>query len=108
IESSNRRQSQPFDLNSPTGEREFIISPAWAAALLQKRGARTPNERFLTYKKPFDWMTDEAFQNLQYLAIYFDWFSEPFDRMVKEVQEVKWRPFCEGDTENCVLPPPLE
>ena len=40
--------------------------------------------------------------------MFFDWFADPFDRMVKEVQEVKWRPFCEGDTENCTFPPPLE
>ncbi|CAF1032650.1 unnamed protein product [Adineta ricciae] len=109
IESFNRRQNQQFDSNLPSGEREFIVSPAWAATLLQKRSARASNEhRFLSYKKPFDWMTDEAFQNLQYLAMFFDWFADPFDRMVKEVQEVKWRPFCEGDTENCIFPPPLE
>jgi len=53
-------------LSIPTGEREFIISPSWAVSLLQKRGARSHTEhRFWSYKKPFDWMTDEAYQNLQ-------------------------------------------
>ncbi|CAF0936921.1 unnamed protein product [Rotaria sordida] len=109
IESFNRRQNQQLDLNIPTGEREFIISPTWAIALLQKRGARLPNEhRFWSYKKPFDWMTDEAYQNLQYLAIFFDWFSDGFERMGKEGQEAKWRPLCEGETENYPLPSPLE
>ncbi|CAF3351101.1 unnamed protein product [Rotaria sp. Silwood1] len=109
IESFNRRQNQQLDSNIPTGEREFIISPTWAIALLQKRGARLPNEhRFWSYKKPFDWMTDEAYQNLQYLAIFFDWFSDGFERMGKEGQEAKWRPLCEGETENYPLPAPLE
>ncbi|UJR24993.1 hypothetical protein I4U23_006354 [Adineta vaga] len=97
IEAFNRRQNQQIEMNVPSGEREFIVSPH-----------ESNEHRFLLYKKPFDWMTDEAFQNLQYLAMIFDWFADPFDRMVKEVQEVKWRPFCEGDTENCTFPPPLE
>ncbi|CAF3476774.1 unnamed protein product [Rotaria socialis] len=109
IESFNRRQNQQVDTSVPTGEREFIISPSWAISLLQKRGARVPNEhRFWSYKKPFDWMTDEAYLNLQYLAIYFDWFSDGFERMGKEGQEAKWRPLCEGETENYPLPSPLE
>jgi hypothetical protein len=28
--------------------------------------------------------------------------------MVKEAQELKWRPFYEGDTEHCPLPSPLD
>jgi dynein heavy chain, axonemal len=42
------------------------------------------------------------------LAIFFDWFADGFERMAKEGQEAKWRPLCEGETENYSLPAPLE
>jgi dynein heavy chain, axonemal len=42
------------------------------------------------------------------LGIFFDWFVDGFERLSKEGQEAKWRPLCEGETENYPLPTPLE
>ena len=53
--------------------------------------------KFTQAKKPFDWMTDEQFSNLQMLAVHYDWFQDMFDRMPKDGRETQWRNLCESD-----------
>ena len=48
------------------GEREFIISPAYGALVVQIVNNKPVNEsKYWQYKKPYDWMSDETFMNLQ-------------------------------------------
>jgi hypothetical protein len=49
-----------------TGEREFIISPIYGATIIQTLTNKQMTEhKCWAAKKPFDWMTDEQFLNLQ-------------------------------------------
>ena len=59
--------------------------------------AQPADSRFATAKKPFDWMTDDQFNNLQILAVHFEWFQEAFDRMPKDGRETQWRNLCESE-----------
>ena len=48
------------------GEREFIISPLYGAMLMQATTNKQMTEhKYWANKKPFDWMLDEQFLNLQ-------------------------------------------
>ena len=48
------------------GEREFVVSPNYGAMYLQTLTSKQFTEhKFWAYKKPFDWMLDEQFLNLQ-------------------------------------------
>lgn len=86
------------------GEREFIIAPQFGAATVTahlasiERPSRSPDQRFAQSKKPFDWMLDEQFANLQLLASNFEWFQEMFDRMPRDGRETQWRNLVENDT----------
>ena len=43
------------------------------------------------------------------MAIYFNWFSEPFDRMSRDGRETQWRSLCETEApENTALPDKLD
>lgn len=92
------------------GEREFIISPVYGAYFMQAvTGKQITDSKHWSTKKPFDWMSDEQFLNLQYLAISQSWFSDPFDRMGRDGRETQWRALCEQDIpENAVLPDKLD
>lgn len=81
------------------GEREFIISPNYAAMVMSALGiAQSPDSKIAMAKKPFDWMTDDQFHNLQILASHFEWFQDMFDRMPKDGREMQWRNLCENDS----------
>ena len=93
------------------GEREFIISPAYGAQLVQAINNNKPmsEHRYWQTKKTFDWMTDEQFLHLQYLAISHAWFSDAFDRMARDGRESSWRNLCEAESpENMTLPDKLD
>ncbi len=48
------------------GEREFIISPTYGANIMQAiTNKQMVDHKYWTTKKPFDWMLDEQFLNLQ-------------------------------------------
>ena len=48
------------------GEREFIISPIYGANLMQTiTNKQMIDHKYWSTKKPFDWMLDEQFLNLQ-------------------------------------------
>lgn len=54
--------------NVGLGEREFIISPNLSSAVMSATTAsQSLDSSVPQYKKPFDWMTDEQFHNLQVL-----------------------------------------
>lgn len=59
------------------GEREFLISPDYSSVVMLSLGHIQPNQenKIAQTKKPFDWMTDDQFHNLQVLATHFDWFQ---------------------------------
>ncbi|XP_067674368.1 uncharacterized protein [Haliotis asinina] len=92
------------------GEREFVISPNYSSVVMSSLGyTQDTNSRIVTSKKPFDWMTDEQFHNLQVLATHFEWFQEMFDRMPKDGRETQWRNLCESDIpENVALPDKMD
>ncbi|XP_033113255.1 dynein heavy chain 5, axonemal-like isoform X2 [Anneissia japonica] len=92
--------------NIGPGEREFIVSPQLGAAVMSSIGKVAPPDHKVTQaKKPFDWMSDDQFQNLQLMAMHFDWFQEMFDRMSKDGRETQWRTLGEHETpENYPLP----
>jgi dynein heavy chain len=49
-----------------SGEKEFIISPLFGAMVIQTLTNKNMTEhKHWTAKKPFDWMSDEQFVNLQ-------------------------------------------
>ena len=65
------------------GEREFLISPSLGSITMTALGlAQLSDSRFVTAKKPFDWMLDEQYGHLQILATHYEWFQEMFDRSV--------------------------
>ena len=67
--------------NVGPGEREFLISPALGSVTMTALGYTQPSDsRFVTTKKPFDWMLDDAYHHLQILATHYEWFQEMFDR----------------------------
>ncbi|ESO89151.1 hypothetical protein LOTGIDRAFT_229063 [Lottia gigantea] len=85
------------------GEREFIISPNFGSVVMSAFTAgHSVDSKVLQAKKPFDWMTDDQFHNLQVLASHFDWFQEMFDRMPKDGRETQWRNLCESDNPETV------
>lgn len=48
------------------GEKEFIISPLFGAMVIQTLTNKNMTEhKHWSAKKPFDWMSDEQFLNLQ-------------------------------------------
>ena len=80
------------------GEREFLISPALGSVTMVSVGKmHPPDSKFLAVKKPFDWMSDESFNNLQILAVHYEWFQEMFERMSRDGRETQWRNLCEND-----------
>ncbi|OWF37572.1 Dynein heavy chain 5, axonemal [Mizuhopecten yessoensis] len=92
------------------GEREFLISPNYSMVVMTTLGlGQSPDSKIVQAKKPFDWMTEEQFHNLQILAMYFEWFQEMFDRMPKDGRETQWRTLCESDLpENVALPDKMD
>lgn len=42
-------------------------------------------------------MTEDQFNNLQILAIHYDWFQDMFDRMHRDGRETQWRSLCENE-----------
>lgn len=59
-----------------TGEREFLISPVLGSVTMTAAGyLQPPDSRFATAKKPFDWMTEDQFNNLQVMALHYEWFQ---------------------------------
>ena len=91
------------------GEREFIISPSLGSVTMTSIGSQATDAKFVQAKKPFDWMTDDQFNNLQILAIHYEWFQEMFDRMPKDGRETQWRALCESEQpENQPLPDKMD
>lgn len=92
------------------GEREFMISPLYGASMIQGiTNKQMTDHKHWQAKKPFDWMSEEQFQNLQYLAVSHSWFSDPFDRMARDGWETQWRSLCESETpETVALPDKLD
>ena len=92
------------------GEREFVISPLYGSYFIQTvTNKQISDSKLWSNKKPFDWMTEEQFLNLQYLAISQTWFAEPFERMGRDGRETQWRTLCEQDVpENGILPDKLD
>lgn len=57
------------------------MSPQFGAMTITAHSpSKVVDRRVTDAKKPFDWMTDDQFHNLQLLAQNFDWFVEMFDR----------------------------
>ncbi|XP_071954985.1 uncharacterized protein [Antedon mediterranea] len=92
------------------GEREFIISPQFGAAVMSSIGkVVAPDHKIALSKKPFDWMSDNQFQNLQLMAMHFEWFQDMFDRMSKDGRETQWRTLGEHETpESYSLPEKMD
>ena len=92
------------------GEREYLISPSLGSVTMTALGYTQPaDSKFVTAKKPFDWMTDDQFHNLQILAIHYEWFQDMFDRTPRDGRETQWRNLCESDTpETVVLPDKMD
>lgn len=69
--------------NVGIGEREFLVSPSLGSITMTAVGFTQPaDSRFVTAKKPFDWMLDDQYGHLQILATHYEWFQEMFDRFV--------------------------
>jgi dynein heavy chain len=50
------------------GEKEYIISPSYGAAVMQSiSGKQMTEHKYWQNKKPFDWMNEDQFSNLQVL-----------------------------------------
>ncbi|KAK6187606.1 hypothetical protein SNE40_005595 [Patella caerulea] len=91
------------------GEREFVISPNFGSVVMSALNTNQLDTKILQAKKPFDWMTDDQFHNLQVLATHFEWFQEMFDRMPKDGRETQWRNLCESDNpETIPLPDKMD
>ncbi|XP_053397319.1 dynein axonemal heavy chain 5-like isoform X6 [Mercenaria mercenaria] len=93
------------------GEREFLISPDYSSVVMLSLGhiQQSQENKIAQTKKPFDWMTDDQFHNLQVLATHFEWFQEMFDRMPKDGRETQWRNLCETDSpETTPLPDKMD
>ncbi|XP_041462850.1 dynein heavy chain 8, axonemal-like [Lytechinus variegatus] len=86
------------------GEREYVISPQLGSATMSGLGLSAASDhRVCQIRKPFDWMLDDQFHNLQSLAINFEWFQDMFERMPKDGRETQWRTL--GEHENPELHP---
>ncbi|XP_052708586.1 uncharacterized protein LOC128183562 isoform X10 [Crassostrea angulata] len=98
--------------NIGPGEREFLVSPNYSAVVMTKLGfTQPPDSKIVQMKKPFDWMHDDQFHNLQVLATHFEWFQEKFERMPKDGREMEWRMLCdnvEKEPENMPLPDKMD
>lgn len=59
------------------GEREFLIAPDFSSVVMLSLGhiQQSQENKIAQTKKPFDWMTDDQFHNLQVLATHFEWFQ---------------------------------
>lgn len=92
------------------GEREFLISPIYGAMVMQAiTNKQFTDHRHWQSKKPFDWMSEDQFLNLQYLAVSQPWFNEPFERMGRDGWETQWRALCESEAPETVsLPEKLD
>ncbi|KAK3735811.1 hypothetical protein QZH41_019912, partial [Actinostola sp. cb2023] len=89
------------------GDREFLIHPTYGATV---KAALNPNLVIESAsrtqgKKPFDWMLDEQYANLQLLAQHFEWFQDPFDKMAKDGRETQWRQITEHEKPELVTLP---
>lgn len=52
--------------NVSPGEREFVISPDFCSAVMSANiTGQTADLHIMQSKKPFDWMADDQFHNLQ-------------------------------------------
>ena len=70
--------------NVGVGEREYLVAPSYGSIVMTALADNpAANDSRSQEKKPFDWMTDDQFTNLQILAIHYEWFQEMFDRMSK-------------------------
>ncbi|KAI3387039.1 hypothetical protein SNEBB_008291, partial [Seison nebaliae] len=65
---------------------------------LNIRQLNSIDNRYSQSKKPFDWMMEEQYVNLQIMARLFPWFSETFDRLPKDGRETLWRNLCENES----------
>ena len=54
-----------------------MISPDYSSVVMLALGhiQQAQENKIAQVKKPFDWMTDEQFHNLQVLATHFEWFQ---------------------------------
>ena len=54
-----------------------MISPDFSSVVMLSLGhiQQAQENKIAQVKKPFDWMTDEQFHNLQVLATHFEWFQ---------------------------------
>jgi len=89
------------------GDREFLIHPSFGAAVktaLQPSAVSEAASRTLA-KKPFDWLLDEQYSNLQLLVGHFEWFQDAFDKMTKDGRETQWRQITEHDKPELVALP---
>lgn len=94
------------------GEREFLISPHLGSITMAKIASQEDGREHTKVgqmKKPFDWMNDDAYNNLQILAVHFPWFREMFERMPRDGRETQWRSLCENEmAENVPLPDKMD
>lgn len=52
--------------NLGPGERDFLVSPNYSSVVMSSLGSiQPPDSRIVQAKKPFDWMTEDQFHNLQ-------------------------------------------
>ncbi|EDO29309.1 predicted protein [Nematostella vectensis] len=89
------------------GDREFLIHPTYGATVKTALNPTLVSESAskIQGKKPFDWMMDEQFSNLQLLAQHFEWFQDPFDKMTKDGREMQWRQITEHEKPEMVALP---
>ncbi|XP_066278010.1 uncharacterized protein [Branchiostoma lanceolatum] len=91
------------------GEREFIISPTFASTVMSTMGYGVGSDARANARKPFDWMLDDQYHNLQVLAVYYQWFQDAFDKLPKDGRELPWRTVCENDKpELAALPDKMD
>lgn len=60
-------------------------------------------------KKPYEWLGEAQFDNLQLLAANFAFFAETYDKLMRaDGREAPWRALVEGDMpEQLPLPEPV-
>jgi dynein heavy chain len=94
-------------------EKKFLLSPQSIASDVYSNlvnvgtvpsGVPTPNVKVFG-KKPYDWMTEDQWHNIQILGFMFDWFSEAVERISKEGRESVWKHICEHDMPQSVALP---
>ncbi|KAI8520697.1 hypothetical protein Bbelb_004510 [Branchiostoma belcheri] len=74
------------------GEREFIISPTFASTVMSTMGYGVGSDARANARKPFDWMLDDQYHNLQVHG-----------------REMPWRTLCENDKpELAALPDKMD